>query len=792
MSFGIQFLTIDNLDGLGAVDYSAAISADAPLAIERTLNAPSRCTGALVIAASANPGSAPLLPLPARRARVVVTSANGTTLFTGYIATEPESAYAGAGLAGPVYCVAFTAISDEWLLDKLSLTLTNSGYAAMGGTQLAQLADRTGHGLLTTAGVIVDRPAGVFTPDPVKLWSANANLIAGGTYLAYRALGGALSSQPIGSTIHTLDFDAGNGTGSGASSLNFSALKTANVKGLANDVTVVGLEEPNAYVQELFAGDGTTAVFQTAEVPFHISTPTLLSDSFNQRVPNEQRWNIADTGSHFSLGGNGLTLTGGSGFDGQTVLTAIDQFEIGGTLVLEAAAVRLDSPSDGMLLGLYSGPVQRSNCFAGYNVRQSGGSTLLTPFINSTEVGASFTILPGHSYTLRIRLHCPEAQRVLQTYYAMVDGAVESFGSGAVDAPVSLVFDLVDLGNTSNTPAVVLYDSAAVTPLATSPAVCTFALANSVQLLGSIGSCTVSQTSSAWVVSTLPSGALQTRLVGVAGTGCDCQIDATGKVTFYAGRIPVPGERITVFYRTRNRAVARLEDQASIAAEAAAGFPGTARWIGHVLHPSARSTADCEAAAQALLALATNKSAALSGSYSSINPTADIWPGDILAITANGETFSMVVRKVSILDGHSAPQTLTYKIVFANDWAEALGIQLSESIPTDTSLPTTAATVPGIALANLRQLSVVSATATALTIDAGTDPPPGGGFEVRRRDFDFGPSPGAGLVLRSPVRGFTIPRAAQLERYFIRMYDASTPPNYSQLSAAVFTNLPVS
>src|SRR6185437_16238063 len=206
----------------------------------------------------------------------------------------------------------------------------------------------------------------------------------------------------------------------------------------------------------------------------------------------------------------------------------------------------------------------------------------------------------------------------------------------------------------------------------------------------------------------------------------------------------------------------------------------------------ARSTADCIAAAQALLAVSTSRSAAISGSYAAINPAADIWPGDVLAITSNGETLSVVVRKVDIIDGHSVPETLTYKLAFANDWAEALGIQLSQSVPADTYLPASAATAPGLALASLQQLTIVSATATTLTIDAGTDPPAGGGFEVRLRDFDFGPGPGADLVLRSPVRVFTIPRAARLERYFIRMYDASTSPNYSALSAAVFTNLPVS
>ena len=70
-------------------------------------------------------------------------------------------------------------------------------------------------------------------------------------------------------------------------------------------------------------------------------------------------------------------------------------------------------------------------------------------------------------------------------------------------------------------------------------------------------------------------------------------------------------------------------------------------------------------------------------------------------------------------------------------------------------------------------------------------PPAGGGFEVRRRDGGFGAAVDQDLVLRSPVRSFSIPRAAQVEQYFVRMYDASTPPVYSRFSAAVFTDIPV-
>ena len=778
-----MILTIDNLDGNGAIDYSSTLCADAPLTIERVLNTPSRCTGALDVGSPANPGASSTLIVPVRRGRVVVSAASGAALFTGYLATEPVPVYVGAGLAGPVYRVAFTAVSDEWLLDKQTLTLTADGFTVPAGSLLQTLTARTAAGLLTTTQVQNGKPIGVFTPEIAKPWSANAGSIAASTYAAYRALNGALVMQPVGTVTHALDFDAGQGDGT----LQVAALKTTMVKELANDVTLSGAIEPTAYVSELFSGDGATTLFTLSDAPFRLSTPTLLSDSFDQPAFNTQSWNVTDPGSHLSLGGAGLVLSGGNGFDGQTTLAAIDQVEMGGTLVIQAGNVQLTSPSDGVLCGLYSGAVQRANCFAGYNVRQSAGSTVLTPFVNGAEVGTTYTLLSGHTYTLRIRLHSPEMQRVLQAYYALVDGVITQFGGGLVSSPMQLVFDLQDLGNASNTPATVLYDGA----ITSSPASCTFAAVNSVELTGSVGFCSVIQTGSAWVVSTLPGGATQTRRIGVAGEGVDCKVTDTGKVTFFAGRIPVAGETVTVFYRLRSRAIARLQDAASIAAEAAGGMPGTARWLGKVLRPLARSSADCESAAQAVLSFASSRAAAIAGSYASINPPADIWPGDILSITANGQTFNVVVRQVALADGNAVPELLTYRVAFANDWADSLGVTLSEAIAQDSFLPPTAQSTPGQVLANLQQLSVVSATTTALQIDAGTNPPAGGGFEVRLRDWDFGPGAGQDLVLRSPVRGFSIPRSAQVERYYIRIFDASNPPLYSRLSSAVFTDLPV-
>jgi hypothetical protein len=773
-------LTIDNLDGKGVVDYSGCLCPDGPLKIERTLNAPSSCHAMLELGGGS-------LMVPVRRGRVVVTSTGGTVLFTGYVATEPELVYAGAATEGSVYRVALNAISDEWLLDKQVGAAGGAGLAQAGGEVLKTLTNRVDASVFSTTAVADGRAVGVFEPVQTARWSENAGSAASATYTAYRVLNGALTLQPAGTVTHALS--DGNGT------LQVSALKTSTVKELANDVTVSGEIEPAAYVTETFAGDATTSVFQLSETPFKSAAASrgaqIVNDSFNQAAINPQAWYVTDPGSHLGLSAAGLTMTGGNGLDGQTTLTAIDKVELGGSIVIEAGNVQLGAASDGVVCGLYAGATQRSNCFAGYNVRQNNGSTVVVPFVNGAEVGTVFTMIGGHAYTMRIRLHCVEMQRVLQTYYAMVDGVVEAFGGGLVSAPMAVVFELQDLGAASNTPATVLYDGA----VATSPAICSFAAVNSVQLVGSMGYCRVTEAGSAWIVSTLPSGVKETRLIGNAGEGVDCSISASGKVTFVSGRVPVAGEFVTVLYRGRERAVARLQDAASVATEAAGGMPGSAGWLGRVVQPKARSSADCESAAQAVLSFATSRAAAVAGAYEAVN-LADVWPGDVLAVTSGAQTMNVVVRTVAIEDGNAWPEMLTYRIAFANDWAEGLGLKLSEAIATDAVLPQTALNSPLTAesnvLANLQQLQLVNASTMALQVDTGTNPPVDGGFEVRRRDWAFGPSVDQDLVLRSPVRGFSIPREGQVERYYVRMFDASNPPLYSRFSAAVFTDLPLS
>ncbi len=789
-------ITIDNLDGAGPVDYTSAVAPQGPITLQRVLNKPTRCTAEVVLGVDA-------FAVPVRQARVTVTTDDGTLLFTGYLATEPVRIYAGDASAGPVYRVRLSAISDEWLLDNLG---SGTGprdtqvLALSGSTVLQALATRLQ--TASPAGIMVAPATGIektgtYTARASSPWSANAAEAASSTYAAYRALNGQVLIEPIGSATHAVS-DA-DGT------LSIAELQTGAVRELANDVTLSGDDEPAAYMQEVFLGDGTTTAFPLSDAAYRDTTRTLLHDSFNEAGFDTSQWTVNDPGAHLLLTSAGLTFAGGNGADGQTTLTAIDAIEMSGSVVAQLSGVTFGAASSGMLAGFYEGAPLLASCFAGFRVRQSGGVTVLVPVLNGSEVGMVFTPIAGHLYTLRLRLHCVEMQRVPQRYYCMVDGVVQGFGSlEGIAAPMDCVFEIVDGGVASATPATILYDSAASgAPLLYTPAQCTFVAVNAIQLFGSIGALTITRSGSLWVVSTLPSGMMQTRLMGSAGQGADCLVDygttsgTSAKITFFAGRVPVAGERITVSYRTRARSMARLASAESIASEAVGGTPGIRRWLGKVISPPALSSVDCESAAQALLAFATSRDAALAGAYTIVNPQQDIWPGDILAITSEGVTTSLLIRSVVAKDGNAAPELRTYKLSLANDWAtewaDGIGLRLSESIATDAILPPTASTTPGQVLANLQQLAVTELTESTLQIDTGIAPPTGGGFEVRRSDNHFGTGVDpADLVLRSPVRSFSIPRSAQVERFYVRMFDTSTPPLYSRRSSAIYVTAPVS
>ena len=569
-----------------------------------------------------------------------------------------------------------------------------------------------------------------------------------------------------------------------------SALESSMVKALANDITVCGEKEPGAYVTEFFQGDGTTVIFNLTEEPYFppSSKTKPLIELFQEPTINTQIWQVGDSGSQFSLTANGFTCAGGSGIDGNTTLSLVSQLEMGGSLVLEAGGVQFGTITQGILNGVYDGAISIPNCFAGFQITQPNGITTISPLVNGTVAGATFIPIAGHIYMLRLRIYCNEIQRVLQSYNSIDDSGTHSYGGVYLNSGGSILLEVQDTTNGVAATPVILY-SGSVNNL---PGAMRFALINSADLQCSIASLEVSQQGPVWVISTPPGGGPVVRRLGATAQGADCKVERTGKLRFYATSIPQTGELVAISYRTSHRAVARLANQQSIAQESANGqLPGTAAWIGTVTSPAARSSMDCENAASALLDLATSRGAAWKGKYTAWNmeQQGDVWPGDVLAVssTSTGLNTNLVVRKVQIELLCTSPGMTKYLVEFANDWADALAIRTSKAVPADVWLPQQPEATPP--LANLASMSVSAVTGSAIQVSANVTPPTNGGFEVRRRDWTFGPGTSSDLVLRSPVANFTIPREGAIEQYYVRLYDGSTPPNYSRFSSAVFVNV---
>jgi hypothetical protein len=513
-----------------------------------------------------------------------------------------------------------------------------------------------------------------------------------------------------------------------------------------------------------------------------------LIDLFQEPTVNTQIWAVSDSGSQLSLTASGLTCIGGNGTDGDTTLSTVNQLEIGGSLVLEAGGVLFGATTQGVINGLYDGPINVASCLAGFQIGEVSGATLISPLVNGVISGSSFTPVAGHMYTLRLRIYCNEMQRVLQSYNSIDDTGQHTYGGVYLSSGGSLVLEVQDTTNGVAAVPVVLYSGS----LSNAPSAMTLALINSANLQCTIASFEISQQGPVWVVSTPPAGGQIVRRLGTTAQGADCRIERSGKLHFYSTTTPAEGELIGVSYRTTHRSVARLANAQSIARESNNGqLPGTAAWIGTVLSPATRSSMDCENAASALLDLATSRAAAWKGKYTAWNleVQGDVWPGDVLAMTSTstGLNANLVVREVLIELLCTQPGLAKYEVGFANDWADALAIKTSTAVPADVWLPQQPETA--LPLANLASLSVTGVSGITIQVSANATPPANGGFEVRRRDWAFGPGTNSDLVLRSPVPNFTIPREAAIEQYFVRMYDGSTPPNYSRFSSAIFVNV---
>jgi hypothetical protein len=783
-------LTIDNLQGQGPQDYTGALDGTKSPKVERKLNQPAELQFSLV-------ANMPGFVVPALGARVTLGKTNGSDVFTGYVTGSPQYEYLGWGEQGPVYRYNLVAQSDEVLLNQKALPTRSPFVGRSAGDALRQLAADLLPGWFDTSAVQDTDTLAVYVVNPQRNFSFHAAEIALASRAGFRSMNGALILAPLGMATYSLS----------ESDINFSPaglwLNSPNL--LANQLTIIGEDEPQAYVRDYFVGNGLSLDFYLSQKPFVQVKAALIDEEYLGPSLDPTTWVESDPSSAISVVGQTLQVTGGTGVDGQTTVSFIEQIELGGALELQHGDVSFAAPSQGVLGGLYAGEISAAGCLAGFQITPAGAGSTIQALINGSPTGAVITTTPGHQYFFTTYLYSMEVYRAGEVYHSSSHPAGSGWGGAAVSADVRFVLEVQDIDPSNPAtlvaPATVIYDDV----IESAPGFCTYALVNSTNMQCSIAYTYVAHISLAEVRTSVQTSPTQyapyvTQLVGALSDGAACEISGSPSLDFYPAYVPALNELIVASYRGSGRAVALVQNAASVASLENGADDGTRGAVRVAKMPGARTDIDCENAALAILDDSTN--AAWLGVYETWSDflpgaAADIFPGDTITVNvpSRGAAFTTIVREVEIQVADPADDRGFYTIGFANDLASPLAIEYAASATTislqDMPPVLQTAQVGAYYQADLTEAQITGVTSTTVLVDAGLAPASGLGIEVRGNDYGWGEANDRNLLGRFTTQTFSLPRLARTQNYFLRLYDGSSPPRYSRYSAALHIDYPL-
>jgi hypothetical protein len=778
-------LTIDNLQGQGPQDYTGAMDGMKPPKVERKLNQPAELQFSLV-------ANSPNFAIPVTGARVTLGKANGSDVFTGYVTAAPQYEYLGWGEQGPVYRYNVVAQSDEVLLDQKALPNRTPFVDRSAGSALRQLAQDLLPGWFDASTVQDVDMLATYAVNPQKSFSFHAAEIALSARASFQTMNGALILAPVGAAAYALNESDANFSPEGL------VLNSPNL--LINELTVIGQDEPQAYVRDYFVGDGETLTFYLSQEPFAQSKPALIDEEYLGPGLDPTTWVVNDPSSAVSVVAQTLQIVGGTGVDGQTTVSFIEQIELGGALELQHGDMSFITASQGVVGGLYAGAISAAGCLAGFQITPSGASSTIQALISGSVTGTVMATTPGHQYFFTTYLYSMEVYRSGETYHSSLHPAGSGWGGAAVAADVRFVLEVQDIDPSNPAtlvaPATVLYDDV----IESAPGFCTYALVDSVNMQCSIAYTYVAHISLPEVRTALPSASYVTQLVGALSDGAACEVTSNPSLDFYPQYVPVLNQLIVASYRGSGRAVAHVQNPTSVGVLQNGTDDGTRGTARVAKTPVARTDADCENAALAILDDATGS--AWSGTYETWSDflpgaAADIFPGDAITVNvpSRGASFTAIVREVEIQIADPAGDRGFYTIEFANDLAAPLAIEYTASATTIAlqDMPPLLETtqVGAYYQVDLTETQITAVTSTTVTVDAGLAPASGYGIEVRENDYGWGQANDRNLLGRFNTQTFSLARLAETQDYFLRLYDSSSPPKYSRYSAALHVDYPL-
>lgn len=770
-------LLIDN------TDYTSALAADRAPRVLRRLNQPSRLECALVLTPAA-----PVVP--AANARVVLERADGVKLFTGYLDAIPEHEYLGWGERGPEYRLRITATSDEGLLDRKTLPVRPPFVTRTAGEILRATTESLLPGTFDLTQVDDLDAVPSYETSFERPWSEHAAASALLARAAYRAHDGAIVFHGVGATTHVL--------AETSPTFDPDGLKLAAPPRWINDATLISRSEPRLHVRDYFLGDGLTLQFGLSRTPFAQRTRVLVDEEFAGSALDPLLWTKTDPAGAITVSAGQLAVAGGTGNDGETRVEAVERLELGGGLLIQHGEFSFTAASDAVLGGLYAGAINVAGCFAGFRVTPSGGQSAIRALINGVATGPAVTTVAGHRYGLTTRIYAVESFRAGQTFHSSAYPAGSGRGGATTPSDARVVLELHDIdpaaAGSQGAAATILFDDI----VTNATALATYALLNVKSAQCATPFARNARISDVEVRSQIPSQSFRTRLVGALADGAECQVFQTPALQFFSQYPPVASEKIVVRYRSQARGAARVTDTASIAALAGANDDGVRSGVRYLAAPAARTSAECETAALALLDDSTQQ--AWAGEYRAWSDALawgaenDVWPGDAVTVDvpSRGADFTAIVREVELECADLLGDGTRYRIAFANDAASPLGFEFDPARlgePLEDIATTTAAGT--MFLPDLSAAEITGSTSTTVDIDCGLTPPAGWGIEVRRSDRNWGAENDRDFIGRFTTRTFTVPRLTRVVDFFLRQFDDSSPRKYSRNSILLHLDVPL-
>ncbi|MFZ0939618.1 MAG: hypothetical protein WAN63_09330 [Candidatus Sulfotelmatobacter sp.] len=383
-----------------------------------------------------------------------VSSSSGSDANSGYVIGTPQYEYLGWGEQGPVYRYNVTAQSDEVLLDQKALPNRSPFVDRSAGNALRQLAQDLLPGRFDTSAVQDLDTIASYTVNPQKSFSFHAAELALASRGSYRAMSGALILTAVGAATYALN----------ESDANFSPanlwLNSPNL--LVNGLTVIGQDEPQAYVRDYFVGDGETVTFYLSQKPFAQAKAALIDEEYPGPTLDPATWVVGDPSSAVTVAAQTLSVAGGTGGDGQTTVSFIERIELGGALEFQHGDVTFAAASQGVLGGIYAGAISAAGCLAGFQITPSGAGSNIQALINGSVTGPVMSTSTGHQYFFTTYLYSMEVYRSGEIYHSSLRPAGNGWGGAPVSADVRFVLEVQDIDPSNPAtlvaPATVLYD----------------------------------------------------------------------------------------------------------------------------------------------------------------------------------------------------------------------------------------------------------------------------------------------------------------------------------------------